>query len=152
MAKEEDARKRKFEEDKFKEQQVRAINDIMNRLNTERQKRAREVLRELSVRGVKQIGKDRIQQLEMQDAELDYDGIMAFYTHLLKKDREAFELNKTKKINDVEIWTRAVKEEEKQSMEKYCTENGQKEIEKIQKAIADRHAKELQTKVNLKSA
>ena len=37
-------------------------------------------------------------------------------------------------------------------MEKYCSENGQKEIEQIQKAIADRHAKELQTKINLKTA
>jgi hypothetical protein len=50
---------------------------------------------------------------------------MTYYENLLKKDREAFELNKTKKVNDVEIWTRAVKEEEKIAMEKYCNENGQ---------------------------
>jgi hypothetical protein len=74
---------------------------------------------------------------------------MAFYSNLLRRDREAFELNKTKKINDVEIWTRAVKEEEKLAMERYCNESGREEIEKIQKAIADRHAKELETKVNL---
>lgn len=71
---------------------------------------------------------------------------MAFYANILKKDKEAFELNKTKKVNDVEIWTRAVKEEEKTAMEKYCAEHGQKDIEQIQKAIADRHAKELATK------
>lgn len=68
---------------------------------------------------------------------------MAFYSNLLKRDREAFELNKTKKINDVEIWCRAVKEEEKLAMEKYCAESGKEEFEKIQKAIVDRHAKEL---------
>lgn len=45
---------------------------------------------------------------------------MAFYSKVLQKDREAFELNKTKKTNDVEIWTRARKEEEKLAMEKYC--------------------------------
>lgn len=88
----------------------------------------------------------------MQESEVDYDAIMGFYAAILKKDREAFELNKIKKSNDVEIWTRAVKEEEKIAMDKYCSENGQKEIEQIQKAIADRHARELQTKVNLKTA
>ena len=82
------------------------------------------MLRELSVRGVKQIGKDRIQALEMSDQELDYESIMAFYSNILKKDRERFELNKTKKVNDVEIWTRAVKEEEKLEMERYCAEHG----------------------------
>jgi len=80
---------------------------------------------------VKTIGKDKIQMLELSDQELDYDGIMIFYAGVLKRDREAFELNKTKKINDVEIWTRAVKEEEKAFMERYCQEHGQKEIEQI---------------------
>ena len=42
---------------------------------------------------------------------------MAFYSNILKRDRERFELNKTKKVNDVEIWIRAVKEEEKSTME-----------------------------------
>ena len=93
-------------------------------MKQEQQRRAKEVLRELSVRGVKQIGKDRIQALEMSDQELDYESIMAFYPNILKKDRERFELNKTKKVNDVEIWTRAVKEEEKLEMEKYCAEHG----------------------------
>ena len=100
------------------------INDALLRLKQEQQRRAKEVLRELSVRGVKQIGKDRIQALEMSDQELDYESIMAFYSNILKKDRERFELNKTKKVNDVEIWTRAVKEDEKLEMEKYCAEHG----------------------------
>ena len=128
------------------------INDALLRLKQEQQRRAKEVLRELSVRGVKQIGKDRIQALEMSDQELDYESIMAFYSNILKKDRERFELNKTKKVNDVEIWTRAVKEDEKLEMEKYCAEHGQEDIEQIQKAIADRHAKELAQKNNLISA
>lgn len=93
-------------------------------MKQEQQRRAKEVLRELSVRGVKQIGKDRIQALEMSDQELDYESIMAFYSNILKKDRERFEMNKTKKVNDVEIWTRAVKEDEKLEMEKYCAEHG----------------------------
>jgi len=68
---------------------------------------------------------------------------MTYYENLLKRDREAFELNKTRKANDVEIWTRAVKEEEKAAMEKYCNEKGQQDIAAIQKAIIDRHTKEL---------
>ena len=60
----------------------------------------------------------------MSDQELDYESIMAFYSNILKKDRERFEMNKTKKVNDVEIWTRAVKEDEKLEMEKYCAEHG----------------------------
>lgn len=131
---------------------MRHINEALERLKGKQQERAKEVLNELKIRGIKQIGKDRIQHLEMSDQELDYEGIMAYYSNLLKRDREAFELNKTKKINDVEIWTRAVKEEEKTAMETYCAEHGQVEIEAIQKAISDRHAKELATKVNLKTA
>mmetsp|Transcript_6860 Transcript_6860/g.7925 ORF Transcript_6860/g.7925 Transcript_6860/m.7925 type:complete len:193 (+) Transcript_6860:742-1320(+) len=128
------------------------MNEQLGRLKEKQQERARDVLRELLVRGVRMIGKDKIQLLEQSDQDLDYESIMAFYTKVMQKDREAFELNKTKKTNDVEIWTRARKEEEKLAMEKYCQEHGQEEITQIQKAIADRHAKELQTKVNLQSA
>ena len=78
------------------------------------------MLRELSVKGIRQIGRDRIETLENSEEELDYESIMAFYSNILKKEREKFELNKTQKVNDTEIWTRAVKEEEKKVMEKYC--------------------------------
>lgn len=69
--------------------------------------------------------------MEMQESELDYEQVMAFYSNILKRDREAFELNKTKKVNDVEIWTRAIKEEEKKAMEQYCQEHGQEDIQAI---------------------
>jgi len=38
------------------------------------------------------------------------------YQNVLKKEKEQFETNKNKKINDVEIWTRAAKEEERIAM------------------------------------
>ena len=69
--------------------------------------------------------------MEMQESELDYEQVMAFYSNILKRDCETFELNKTKKVNDVEIWTRAIKEEEKKAMEKYCQEHGQEDIQAI---------------------
>lgn len=45
----------------------------MDQLNKERQFRAREVLIELSQRGIKKVGKDRIIDLEKREEELDYD-------------------------------------------------------------------------------
>ena len=47
------------------------------------------------------------------------------------------------KIKDVEYWALAVKEEEKVAIEKYCNEHGEEEMKNIQKAIQDRHKKEL---------
>lgn len=131
---------------------MRSKNDLLEKLDMARQQRAREVLNDLAVRGVKKIGKERVGDLEKQEGELDYDAIMTTYANILRREREAFELNKTKKNNDVEIWTRAIKEEEKAAMDAYCQTHGQAEIEQIQKAMTDRHAKELATKHNLASA
>jgi len=77
---------------------------------------------------------------------------MTFYSNILRKEREAFEVTKNKKQNDVEIWVKARKEEESKSMKKYCEEHGAKEMEQIQKAIEDRHTKELNTKKQLETA
>jgi len=41
--------------------------------------RVREVLNELSQRGIKKVGKDRIVELERREEDLDYDTIMTFY-------------------------------------------------------------------------
>jgi len=54
---------------------------------------------------------------------------MTFYSNLLRKEREAFEITKNKKLNDVEIWVMARKEEESKAMKKYCDEHGAKEME-----------------------
>lgn len=77
---------------------------------------------------------------------------MTFYANLLRKEREAFEITKNKKSNDVEIWVKARKEEESKAMKKFCDEHGDKEMEQIQKAIQDRHAKELNNKKQLEQA
>lgn len=53
---------------------------------------------------------------------------MTFYANLLRKEREAFEITKNKKLNDVEIWVKALKEEESKAMKKYCDEHGAKEM------------------------
>ena len=77
---------------------------------------------------------------------------MTFYKDLPRKEREAFEITKNKKFNDVEIWAMARKEEESKAMKKYCDEHGAKEMEQIQKAIEDRHVKELNSKKQLETA
>lgn len=71
---------------------------------------------------------------------------------MLHKEQEAFEVTKNKKVNDVEIWNRALREEESIEMQKYCEEKGNKEMENIEKAIRAKHSKELQTKKALESA
>lgn len=55
-------------------------------------------------------------------------------------------------MNDVEIWARAIKEEECIAMKEYCEKNGKQEMENIKKAIEEKHTKELQTKKALESA
>jgi len=49
-------------------------------------------------------------------------------------------------MNDTEIWTKAKKEEEKIFMKAYCEKHGKEEVTQIQKAIEDRHAKEVMIK------
>ena len=60
--------------------------------------------------------------------EYDYDLIMVFYQNLLKKEKEAFEVEKQKKIKDIDFWARAVREEEKVAIEKYAAEHGEEEM------------------------
>lgn len=132
---EENERKVQFEQQKKKDEQMRAKNELMEQLNKERQLRARDVLNELSQRGLKKVGKDRIIDLEKREEDLDYDAIMTFYQNILRREREAFEVNKNKKVNDVEIWTRALREEECLAMQEYCDKHGNQEMENIKKAI-----------------
>jgi len=62
--------------------------------------------------------------LEKREEDLDYDQILTVYQNVLRKEREQFETYKNKKINDVEIWTRAAKEEERIAMQTYCEKFG----------------------------
>ena len=107
--------------------------------------RAQEVLSELTRRGIKKIGQVKISEMEKR-GEVDYDEVMGFYQTILKKEKEAFEGEKQKKIKDVEYWARAVREEEKIAIEKYAKEHGEEEMKQIQRAVRERHEKELKLK------
>lgn len=116
----EQKRKADFEAQKILDEQQRAKNDLMDQLYRQRQIRAREVLQELLGRGIKKVGKEHIKNLERSEDDLDYDQIMNYYQNVLRKEREAYEQQKNKKVNDVEIWARALKEEESIAMKEYC--------------------------------
>ena len=46
--------------------------------------------------------------------------ILSFYANQLKKEKEAIEVEKKKKLKDIEFWARSMREEEKKVTEKYC--------------------------------
>ena len=108
-------------------------------------------MNELAQRGIEKVGKKKIGELERQE-EVDFDLIMSFYQKELDKDREAFELAKKKKRNEVEVSAHAIKSEEKKALLAYCDKHGERDVEQIKKAIESRHAKELDTKHQLESA
>ena len=60
--------------------------------------------------------------------EIDYDMIMTFYQGILKKEKEQFDAEKSKKLKEVDYWARALREEEKVAMERYCNEHGEEEM------------------------
>jgi len=102
-------------------------------------------LSELALSGSAKAGKTKIAHPERQE-EVDFDLIMSFYQKELDKDREAFELAKKKKRNEVEVSAHAIKSEEKKVLLAYCDKHGERDVEQIKKAIESRHAKELDTK------
>jgi len=79
-------------------------------------------------------------------ALVDYDAVIEFYQQILRQEREQIEENKKKKLKEVELWTRALREEEKIAIEKYADEHGDKEIEQIQESIKERETAEQKEK------
>lgn len=47
---------------------------------------------------------------------IKFDMVIDFYQSLMKKDKEQIEEDKKKKIKEVELWTRAQREEEKKQI------------------------------------
>ena len=86
--------------------------------------RSQEVLGELVRRGIKKIGTNKISDMERKN-EYDYDEIMNYYQSLLKREKEAFDVERQKKLKEVEYWARAVREEEKIVIEKHAKEHGE---------------------------
>ena len=73
-----------------------------------------------------------MKDLEEDPTKIDYDVVVEVYQNFIMKEREAIEEQKKKKMRDVELWNRAVREEEKVAVEKYAREQGDKEIQQIE--------------------
>lgn len=124
----------------------------MQALEKERKVKAIEILNVLTIKGHKKIGKEKIKELERNPDRIDYDSVIEYYQAVLKKEREQIEEDKKKKLREVELWTRAVREEEKIAIEKYAADHGDTEMEQIQASIKEKQAKELKDKQALESA
>lgn len=125
---------------------------IMELLEVERKQRALEILNLLVIKGFKKIGKDKIKDLENDQSRVDYDTVIEFYQGVIRKEREAVEEDKKKKLRDVELWNRAQREEEKIAIQNYAKQHGEEEIKQIQQSILEKQSKELKDKQSLESA
>jgi hypothetical protein len=98
-------------------------------------------------KGFKKIGTNKqntksVKELEEDPSKIDYDVAVEVYQNFIMKEREAIEEQKKKKLRDVELWNRAVREEEKIAVEKYAKEQGDKEIQQIEESIRAKQEKE----------
>jgi hypothetical protein len=85
----------------------------MAALGQQQKLKAIEILKILDSKGFKKAGKLNIRNALSEPDKIDYDEIIEFYQKLLIKEREQVEEDKKKKLREVELWTRAVREEEK---------------------------------------
>jgi len=152
MKKEEERKERELAEQKIRDNQRKERNIILESLENEKKQRARQILQELTAKGFKKVGKEKIKDLEAHPEKIDYDGVIEFYQNVLKKEREQVEEDKKKKLREVELWTRALREEEKLAIEKYSREHGDKEMEQIKESIKNKYEKEIKEKRALESA
>lgn len=99
-------------------------------------------MQELIKRNVKKVGAVKVSEYVSGAVEIDYDSIMEHYLEIIKKEKEAFEAEKTLRHKSVMLWSRAIKTEEKKAIEKFAAEHGEEEMQAIREAIKQRHERE----------
>ena len=122
---------REQEEQKVRDDQRKERNTILEALEKEKKTKCKEIINVLMVKGFKKINKEKLKDLEADPEKIDYDVVIEFYQNVLKKEREQAEEDKKKKLREVELWTRALREEEKIAIQKYAENHGDKEMEQI---------------------
>jgi hypothetical protein len=145
-------KQRELDQQKLRDQQRMERNVILQALEQEKVNKARQIVSQMAQKGYKKIGKDKIKDLEANPDKIDYDSVIEFYQGVIKKEREQIEEDKKKKLREVELWNRALREEEKIAIEKYAQQNGEKEMEQIQQSILAKKQKELNERKALESA
>lgn len=118
----------------------------------QKKQRAIEIITILSQKGYRKVKKDRIKDLLVQQEKINYDDVIDFYQNVLKKERERIEEDKKKKMREVELWNRALREEEKIAIERFAAEHGAEQMKAIQESMRERQEKEQRDKAALRTA
>lgn len=151
-AADEAARQRDQAQQKIRDEQRRKRNEILEALEVQKKQRALEIILILQQKGYRKVKKDRIKDLLVQHDKINYDDVIDFYQNVLKKERERIEEDKKKKMREVELWNRALREEEKIAIERYAAEHGAEQMKAIQESMRERQEKEQRDKDALKTA
>jgi len=109
---------------------------ILEELDDLKKVKCNELLKLLKEKGLKKVGTTKqntqsIKYLEENPQKIDFDVVIEVYQSLRRKEAELAEENKKKKMRDVELWSRAMREEEKLAVEKYAEETGEKQMEEL---------------------
>lgn len=148
----EEARQRDQAQQKIRDEQRRKRNEILEALEVQKKMRAIEIITILQQKGYRKVKKDKIKDLLVQTDKINYDDVIDFYQNVLKKERERIEEDKKKKMREVELWNRALREEEKIAIERYAAEHGAEQMKAIQESMRERQEKEQRDKEQLRNA
>lgn len=130
---------------------------ILEELEDLKKVKCNELLKLLKEKGLKKVGTTKqntqsIKYLEENPQKIDFDVVIEVYQSLRRKEAELAEENKKKKMRDVELWSRAMREEEKLAVEKYAEETGEKQMEELRQQINEKRMKELEERKALLEA
>jgi hypothetical protein len=145
QAKEEaDQRNKEIEDAKREKEDAhdRAMAKLQDELEHIRKIKATEVVADLIRRNIKKVNGVQLQDYQSGKLEIDYDSVMSYYQDLIKKEKEAFDVEKQRRHREIQIWSRALKEEQKRQIEKFCEDKGAEEMAQILEAIKQRHERE----------
>ena len=150
--KDEERKKREQDEQKVRDEQRRKRGEILDKLDLMKKQRAIEILGSLRDKGFKKVKKERIKDLLEKTDKIVYDDVIEFYQGILKREREQIEEDKKKKMREVELWQRALREEEKMHTVSYAQKHGDEKMKAIQESMRERQEKEAKDREALSTA
>ena len=150
--KEEERKKREQAEQQVRDEQRRKRGEILDKLDLMKKQRAIEILGSLRDKGFKKVKKERIKDLLEKTERIIYDDVIEFYQGILKREREQIEEDKKKKMREVELWQRALREEEKMHTVSYAQKHGDEKMKAIQESMRERQEKEAKDREALSTA
>ena len=152
QAAEEERKKRDHAAQKQRDEQNRRRNEILQEVEQAKRLRAIQILRTLQDKGFKKVKKEQIKNLLNKPEKVNYDDVIEVYQGVLKKEREQIEEDKKKKMREVELWNRAIREEEKIAVEKYAQEKGDEDMKALKESMKAKQEKEAKDRAALVTA